>query len=100
MIKIIPIFTCLFLIFSINVYSAKLSEQEYTHLLNASSKFKEADKKLNESWKLVNEFLIGDEKKKLLIEQRKWLKEGRDIEAQTYIEKGLSKEDAYIEAIN
>lgn len=100
MTKIILIFTCLSLIFSINAYSEKLSEQEYKHLLNTSSKFKEADKKLNESWKLVNEFVIGDEKNKLLIEQKKWLKEGRDLEAQTYIEKGLNKEDAYIEAIN
>ena len=81
MIKIIPVFTCLFLIFAINVYSAKLSEQEYTHLLNTSSKFKESDKKLNETWKLLNEFLTPEQKKRLLIEQRKWLKEGRDLEA-------------------
>ena len=89
------IFILFLFIFMGNSPAFSLSEKDYQALLNNSPYFKEADKELSDTWKRVTANLMPADKKFLLADQRKWIKEERDAEAKELMERGFSKDCAY-----
>lgn len=94
------VFYLIFIITSLNSYA--LTDAEYKELLLSSANFTNADTRLKQVWKELNSSLknrgLNAELKKLLSQQRKWIREGRDIEARKYLKQGYSYADAYTTA--
>lgn len=95
MVKILWPLLCLILLAA---PATALTEKEYQALLQSSQEFREADQLLNITWKSVNASLNKSDKKHLLKLQREWVKEGRDEEAENYMEMGYTKDCAYAKA--
>ena len=76
-----------------------LSDAEYTELSRTSPYFRDADNDLTQTWKETTASLSPKDKKKLLQEQRQWLKSERDKEAQDLMRQGIRKDCAYAKAI-
>ena len=70
-------------------------DAEHKAMLAQSQAYREADEGLNGAWKEAKKMLPADEYKKLLADQRQWVKTGRDAEAKAQIDAGTSKADAY-----
>ena len=75
-----------------------LSDADHKAMLAASQEYRDADEGLNGAWKEAKKILEADEFKKLIAEQRAWVKKGRDDEAKALISSGLTKTQAYTEA--
>ena len=72
-----------------------LGDAEHKTMLAQSQEYREADEGLNGAWKEAKKMLPADEYKKLLADQGRWVKTGRDAEAKAQIDAGTSKVDAY-----
>ena len=70
-------------------------DAEHKAMLAQSQAYREADEGLNGAWKEAKKMLPADEYKKLLADQGRWVKTGRDAEAKAQIDAGTSKVDAY-----
>lgn len=94
------IFIILFLVLGSPCTIYALSDSEYEILKENSQEFADADKQLGETWKAVKSRLNETEAKKLLNNQRNWIKNGWDEEAGKFIkEQNLSRTKAYTQAI-
>lgn len=72
-----------------------LGDPEYRRMLETSAAFKAADQELSQRWKTLMGELKGDEKKRIRADQREWLKNEVDAQAQEYMAQGLGKAEAY-----
>ena len=93
--------SCLFIMLMRQPLAYAMPEAEYDQMLSDFPAFRQADEKLGKAWKLAKAALTEDGQKKLLAEQRKWIKNGRDEHAARLInEQGLSKIEAYTQAVD
>lgn len=76
-----------------------LSESEYQYMMRNSYDFRRADQELQRCWKTVYDSLWGAEKRQLLENQRWWIRQGRDDDAWILINRGLSRQAAYTQAV-
>ena len=72
-----------------------LSDKEYTRMMKSSKAFREADKFMNECYRECRQTLPRSEFERVAEEQRKWIKSGRDEQAQSFIDDGISRAEAY-----
>ena len=77
-----------------------LSDAEYNTLRKSSADFARADKNLTQVWKKIAGKMSGTAFKRLQSEQRYWISEGRDDEAERYMDMGYSRAEAYTMATN
>ena len=75
-----------------------LSDSEYRKMRNNSRAFREADNFLTEAYNALKETMPRSEFNGVQEQQREWIKSGRDEAAETYIEEGLSRIEAYTQA--
>jgi hypothetical protein len=86
---------CSYFIFVVPLTAFSLSNDDYQQFLTYSSTFRKADAELG---KLFQKFRTKFSKEKfrtVLLEQRKWLKQGRDLAAQQHPKYRISPVDAY-----
>lgn len=76
-----------------------LSESEYQYMMRNSNDFRRADQELQRCWKTVYDSLWGAEKRQLLENQRWWIRQGRDDDAWILINRGMSRQAAYTQAV-
>lgn len=76
-----------------------LSDKEYTRMMKSSKAFREADKFMNECYKECRQTLPRSEFERVAEEQRKWIKSGRDEQAQSFIDDGISRAEAYAKVL-
>ncbi|MBR4195916.1 MAG: DUF1311 domain-containing protein [Synergistaceae bacterium] len=91
--KRIIISAALTLILAGNAYA--ISESDYKSLKKSSADLARADRKLTQVWKKIAGKMPGIPFKTLQNEQRDWIAEGRDEEAERYIGMGYSQAKAY-----
>ena len=72
-----------------------LSDAEYMALKQSSPGFREADSELGQIWKRLMKIAKGEARKRLLEDQRYWIKTERDEWAAEFMEVGLGKGFAY-----
>lgn len=72
-----------------------LSDKEYKQMMKTSQAFREADRLMNESYKECKDTLPRSEFLKVQKEQREWLKNERDEEAEYFIKDGMTRTEAY-----
>ena len=72
-----------------------LSDTEYKQMMKTSKKFREADKFMTECYKECRQTLPRSEFERVQEEQREWIKSGRDEEAQSFIDDGMKRAEAY-----
>ena len=72
-----------------------LSDKEYARMMKSSKAFREADKFMNECYKECRQTLPRSEFESVAEEQREWIKSWRDEEAQSFIDDGMSRAEAY-----
>ena len=72
-----------------------LSDKEYTRMMKSSKAFREADKFMNECYKECRQTLPRSEFERVAEELREWIKSGHDEEAQSFIDDGMSRAEAY-----
>ena len=72
-----------------------LSDKEYKQMMKSSKAFREADKFMNDSYKECRQTLPRSEFERIKEEQREWIKSGRDEEAQSFIDDGMKRAEAY-----
>lgn len=71
-----------------------LSDSEYKRLMKSSPEYAAADREMARVWKS----LPGEVKKMELPHQRDWIKNGRDREASSFIQRGAGRAEAYTRA--
>ena len=64
-------------------------------MMKSSKAFREADKIMNECYKKCRQTLPCSEFERVSEEQRELIKSGRDEEAQSFIDDGMSRAEAY-----
>ena len=77
-----------------------LSDSEYLSLKKSNADFARADKNLTQVWKKVTGSMSGRSLARIRNEQREWIEEGRDDEAEYYMNMGYSRAEAYAMATN
>ena len=77
-----------------------LTDAEYNTLRKSNADFARADRNLTQVWKKIAGKMSGASFKRLQSEQRYWISEGRDDEAERYMEMGYSRAEAYTMATN
>ncbi|MBQ3456997.1 MAG: DUF1311 domain-containing protein [Synergistaceae bacterium] len=77
-----------------------LSDKEYKQMMKSSKAFREADKFMNECYKECKQTLPRSDFETVAEEQREWIKSGRDEEAQSFIDDGMSRAEAYAKVTN
>ena len=77
-----------------------LSDSEYLSLKKSNADFARADKNLTQVWKKVTGSMSGRSLARIRNEQREWIEEGRDDEAEYYMNMGYSRAEAYTMATN
>ena len=92
------IFSAVMLMFILAGSAFALSDSEYREMRKNSRAFREADNFLAEAYNSLKEVMPRLEFKGLQEQQREWINYGRDEAAETYIEKGLSRIEAYTQA--
>lgn len=80
--------------------SLALSDSEYKKLKNSNSDFARADRNLTRVWNRLKDDLPGRVFRVLREEQRDWIAGGRDREAESYMNDGYSRAEAYTMATN
>ncbi len=81
----------------ISAQAFALTDSEYRVMMK-NYDFARADKELNSTWKRISRTLSGAVLEQLREEQREWLRTTRDNEADTLIDEGFSRSEAYAEA--
>ena len=77
-----------------------LSDSEYLSLKKSNADFARADKNLTQVWKKVTGSMSGRSLARMRNEQREWIEEGSDDEAEYYMNMGYSRAEAYTMATN
>lgn len=94
------IFSALLLVALLGGSAFGLSDKEYTRMKKSSKAFREADKFMNECYRECRQTLPRSEFEQVQEEQREWIKSGRDEEAQSFIDDGMSRAEAYAKVTN
>ena len=77
-----------------------LSDSEYLRLKKSNADFASADRELTRVYKRLQNRLPGWAFKILREEQREWISGGRDDDAESYMDQGYSRAEAYTMATN
>ena len=77
-----------------------LSDAEYLRMRRNSAAFAKADKKLNQAWAKLRKSLPKNVFAELEEYQHEWIASGRDIEAQSFMNEGYTRVEAYTMATN
>lgn len=93
------IFAVMFL-FMIALPAFALSDGAYTRMKKNDVDFARADRNLSKVWGDVKKSLSKQEFSELQQEQREWINHVRDDEADTYMEAGYTRTEAYTMATN
>ena len=94
------IITAAALVLMLSVQAFALSDAEYKNLKKSSADFARADRRLSQVWKKLSDNMPGRSFRRLQQEQREWVAEGRDYDADSYMEMGYSRAEAYTMATN
>ena len=94
------IITAAVLVMMLGAQAFALSDEEYLRLKKSSADFARADRNLTQVWKKVTGSMSGRSLRIIREEQREWISEGRDDAAETYMDMGYSRAEAYTMATN
>lgn len=94
------LFTVLMFLLLIASEVFALSDSEYLKMKKNNAGFARADKKLTQVWKQLKDSMSKEDFEALQKDQRKWISEGRDKIAKSYMKEGYSRVEAYMLATN
>lgn len=80
--------------------SSALTDKEYFRMRQYSAAYAKADKRINRVWANLRKSLPKRVFAELQELQSEWIESGRDEEAQSFMDEGYSKIDAYVIATN
>ena len=88
------------LLLAIAAPSSALTDKEYFRMRQYSAAYAKADKRINRIWANLRKSLPKKVFAELQELQNEWIESGRDEAAQSYMDEGYSKIDAYVIATN